>query len=197
VARRRPRSDVRRRHSALHEDVAARLSSLPGWQLAPEVSFSIWGERGVIDILAWHEPTRSLLVIELKTELVDVNEVLGTLDRKVRLARQIAADRGWTRPSSVSVWLIVVDSSTSRHRAQDHATMLRSVLPADGRTMRRWLARPSGRVAALSFWPNMRPGTGKSGMGPIRTPGGRVRCSATQGSPARKARKTPYQSTGE
>ena len=88
-------------HSALHEEVAGRLLGLAGWQVAPEVSFGIWGERGVIDILAWHQPTRSLLVIELKTELVDFNELLGTLDRKVRLAREIAADRGWTGASGV------------------------------------------------------------------------------------------------
>src|SRR5687768_15752036 len=38
-------------HSALHESVAAFFSDLPGWMRAPEVSFSIDGERGVIDIL--------------------------------------------------------------------------------------------------------------------------------------------------
>ena len=166
-------------HSRLHEQVARRLGSLSGWEFAPEVSFSMWGERGVIDILAWHAPTRSLLVIELKTELVDLNELLGTLDRKVRLATKVAAGRGWLRPSSVSVWLVVVDSSTSRHRAREHGTMLRSALPDDGRTMRRWLARPSGRVAALSFWPNMRPGTGTAATRPIRPAGTRVRVGRT------------------
>jgi len=34
-----------------------------GWQPAPEVSFAYFGERGVIDILAFHHPTRRLLVI--------------------------------------------------------------------------------------------------------------------------------------
>ncbi len=48
-----------------------------------------------IDILAWHAASRSLLVIELKTELVDVQETVGTLDRKRRLAAQVAAERGW------------------------------------------------------------------------------------------------------
>lgn len=37
-------------HAALHESVARHLGSLPGWLIAPEVSFSIYGERGVIDI---------------------------------------------------------------------------------------------------------------------------------------------------
>ncbi|MEA2632936.1 MAG: hypothetical protein QOE66_3155, partial [Chloroflexota bacterium] len=68
---------------------------LPGWILAPEVSFAIYGERRVIDILAWHPGRRALLLIELKTELVDMNELLGTLDRKRRLARRIAQERGW------------------------------------------------------------------------------------------------------
>ena len=45
--------------------------------LAPEVSFSIYGERGVIDILAWHPGRRALLIIELKTDIVDVNELVG------------------------------------------------------------------------------------------------------------------------
>ena len=74
-------------HSAMHESFGTFLGSLPGWAFAPEVSFSIWGERGVIDILAWHAPTRSLLVIELKRAIVDVNELVGSVDRKRRPCR--------------------------------------------------------------------------------------------------------------
>ena len=92
------------RHSALHEAVAARFAALPGWTTVPEVTFSEYGERGAIDVLAWHAPTRTLLVIELKTELVDVQEMLGTLDRKRRLARKVAADRGWDAVA-VAVWV--------------------------------------------------------------------------------------------
>ena len=84
------------RHSALHESVARWFrDELPAWILAPEVSFSIYGERGVIDILAWHPGLRALLVIELKTDIVDVNELVGTFDRKRRLGARIAKERGW------------------------------------------------------------------------------------------------------
>jgi transcriptional regulator with XRE-family HTH domain len=83
-----------RRHSMLAESFAAFVLSKPGWVVEPEVSFSIYGERGAIDQLAWHEETAHLLVVELKTTLVDVNEMLGTLDRKGRLARTIATQRG-------------------------------------------------------------------------------------------------------
>ena len=51
------------------------------------------GERGVIDILAWHAATRTLLVIELKTEIVDINELMGTVDRKRRLAATVAREQ--------------------------------------------------------------------------------------------------------
>ncbi len=67
------------RHSAMHDAVARLFEDLPAWVAAPEVTFAVFGERGVIDILAWHAETRSLLVIELKTELVDVQETVGTL----------------------------------------------------------------------------------------------------------------------
>ena len=139
-------------HSKLHESVARTVRDRwPAWELAPEVSFSIYGERGVIDILAWHPGRRALLVIELKTDIVDVNELLGTLDRKRRLAAKIGADRG-SDAVAVSAWLIVRDSRTSRRRVQAHAAMLAGPLPDDARAVRRWLRDPVGRVGGLSFW---------------------------------------------
>jgi hypothetical protein len=83
------------RHARLHELVARHLAALPGWSFVPEVSFAIYGDRGVIDILCFHAGRQALLVIELKTDIVDVNELVGTLDRKARLASQIARDRAW------------------------------------------------------------------------------------------------------
>jgi transcriptional regulator with XRE-family HTH domain len=163
-----------RGHSALHESVARTFrDELPAWILAPEVSFAIFGERGVIDILAWHPGRRALLVIELKTDLVDMNELLGTLDRKRRLAAKVAAARGWD-PVTVSAWLIVSESRTGRRRVAEHETMLRSALPDDRRTIQRWLRDPVGRVAALSFWTDMRGETGRRARRPIR----RVRAPA-------------------
>ena len=138
------------RHSAMHEALAAAFTSLPEWVRLPEVSFSVYGERGVIDILAWHPPTRSLLVIEIKTELADLQETLGTLDRKVRLAPIVARERGWS-PASVSAWLVIAEGSTNRGRVQAHASLLRSKLPADGSALRAWLRSPVGEVRALSF----------------------------------------------
>lgn len=145
-----------RRHSMLGEKFAAFLLAHNGWAVEPEVSFSVYGERGVIDQLAWHAGTTHVLVVELKTSLVDVNELLGTLDRKHRLARTIAAERGWPA-AAVSVWLIVDDTKTNRRHAAEHRTLLRTRLPLDGRQLGSFLDRPTIATAGLAFWTNANP----------------------------------------
>jgi transcriptional regulator with XRE-family HTH domain len=144
------------RHAAMHEAVANLLASLDGWEFEPEVSFSIYGERGIIDVLAWHPGRRALLVIELKTEIVDVSDLLGSMDRRRRLSRQIARSRRWD-PIEVSTWVVVAESRTNRRAVSSHARVLRSKLPLDGRGIARWLRDPVGRVDALSFLPNRHP----------------------------------------
>jgi hypothetical protein len=159
------------RHSALHELVARWFRDrFPAWTLVPEASFAIYSDRGVIDLFAWHPGRRSILVIELKTDIVDVNELLGTLDRKRRVAPKVAVERGWD-PIAVSVWLIVTDSRTNRRRLEAHDAMIRAALPQDGPAIRHWLRDPVGRVGAVSFWSG--PGrAAPSGRGSVR----RVRC---------------------
>jgi transcriptional regulator with XRE-family HTH domain len=142
------------RHSWMQEVMARYFASFAEWVAEPEVSFSIYGERGIIDVLAWHAERRVLLVIELKTEIVDVNEMLGTLDRKRRLAFDVARARGW-QPRTVATWLIVAPGRTNQRAIADHVTLLRAKLPADGTTMRRWLRDPAGRIDALSVMPNV------------------------------------------
>jgi transcriptional regulator with XRE-family HTH domain len=138
------------RHSGMHEILAELFHELPGWVASPEVSFAIWGERGVIDILAWHPGRRALLVVELKTEIVDPAGLVATVDRYRRLAPVIAAERGWTDPTSVSCWVVVARSRTNQRRLATHRRMLRTAYPDDGRKMRAWLLDPEGAVAALS-----------------------------------------------
>jgi hypothetical protein len=155
------------RHSALHESVARLLTATDGWTVAPEVSFAIYGERGVIDILAWHAATRTLLVIELKTEIVDLNELIGTVDQKRRLAPTIARGRGWDA-ANVAVWVVVGESKTNRRRVRAHATMVRAAFPSDGRTIRGWIRAPYGGVSCLSFWTNARGTRTKAGVATVK-----------------------------
>jgi transcriptional regulator with XRE-family HTH domain len=155
-------------HSAMHEAIAQLLISTAGWVSAPEVSFSVFGERGVIDVLAWHAERRMLLVVELKTELVDVQSLVGQVDRYRRLARGIGRERGW-EAATVSCWVVLGDSRPNRRRLARHATVLRGAFPVDGRSMAGWLRRPDRSIAALSFLPNDHPGNaGRSFSTPKR-----------------------------
>ena len=154
-------------HAELHESVVRHLASLPGWTWRPEVSFSIYGERGVIDILAWHSETRTLLIIELKTMLVDPQELVATMGRRSRLGVAIAKEQGWA-PLAVSSWVVVVDSSTNRRQMAQHVGLLRTAFPVDGRAMRPWLRSPQGRISCLSFWSQVAPGSVRRLSGQVR-----------------------------
>lgn len=149
---------INSRHSGLHESVARWMAKQPGWELAPEVSFSVFGERGVIDILAWQSATRTALVIELKTEIVDVNDLMGRVDVKRRLAGDIARERGWKAAATIAVWVIVADGTTNRRRVRAHSTALRTAFPHNMHLVSGWLASPTAPISALTFWSSAQQG---------------------------------------
>jgi len=139
-------------HAATAASLIERLARL-GWEPQPEVSFSIWGERGSIDVLAWHPATRTLLVVELKSVIPDIQATLHDLDRKTRLAPEAAARFGW-RPVTVGRLLVVAESPTSRGRVRRSSVVLDAALPDRGPRVRDWLRAPSGPMRGLLFLSN-------------------------------------------
>jgi transcriptional regulator with XRE-family HTH domain len=131
-----------------------------GWDATVEVSFSIWGERGSIDVLAWHAATASLLVIEVKSVVPDSQATLHGLDRKARLAPDLALARGW-ECRNVGRLLVVAESRTSRRRIEAHAATYDTVLPDRNVEVRRWIRRPAGGLAGLLFLTIASPGSTK------------------------------------
>ncbi len=180
---------LNRGHARMHEAVARWLRDVGGWLALPEVSFAYDGERGVIDIVAWHAASRSLLVIELKTRLVDLNALMATMVIRRRIAWQVARDHGWD-PATVSIWVLVAPARTNARILADHRTVLRAKFPADGRAMRRWLANPAGDVAALSFLPHVRvPDLGRDLATPRRVRGPSTSLSTHEA--GRRGRRVP------
>jgi transcriptional regulator with XRE-family HTH domain len=172
------------RHAQFHELVARRFAGMPGWVQQPEVSFAIYADRGVIDILAFHAASDTVLVIELKTDIADVNELVGTVDRKRRVAVGVAREIGWPvgASSRVAVWVIVADSATNRRRIAAHRAMLRAAFPADGRTVGGWLLRPERPIRALSIWSDIRGQTARVDLRSVRRVSGRSLSVAQRGS---------------
>jgi hypothetical protein len=127
----------------------------------PEVTFSVYGERGSIDLLAWHPVVRVLAVTEVKTVIVDAGSLLATLDRKTRIARQLARDRGW-EPHAVVPALLIRDGTTARRRLAELAPLF-ARFTVRGRAAVAWtrrphtLDRPAG-LLMLAKAPHDRPG---------------------------------------
>lgn len=131
--------------------VTIRLLRRLGWETETEVSFSVYGERGSIDILAWHGPTRTLLVIEVKTEVASIEEQERRLDAKVRLAAGIWRERTGQHAAQVGRLLVVGASTTNRRRVTRHDAILGARYPVRGRRVEEWLRAPSGALAGLLF----------------------------------------------
>jgi len=139
-------------HSGLVDEVV-RLLVAAGWEVVPEATFSRFGERGSIDVLAWHPRHRALLVVEVKSVVPDMGALLSGVDRKARLAPEIAAARGW-RVASVSRLLVLPDDRTARRRVDERAATLDTVLPERTVAMRRWIRDPRGPIAGILFLPS-------------------------------------------
>ena len=136
-------------HATLVEQVVRLLREL-GWEVAVEVSFAVAGERGSIDVLAFHSASRTLLVVEVKSVVPDSQATLMTLDRKVRIAPGIARARGWS-PVVIGRLLVVGEGSTARRRIARLDATYRTTLPDRGAAVRGWLRRPRGVLAGLVF----------------------------------------------
>jgi len=154
-------------HAGLVERIVALLQQA-GWETAVEVSFSIGGERGSVDVVGLHRAQAAILIVEAKTVVPDVGGMLMTLDRKARLGPQIARQLGWPC-RSVSRLLVVGDSSTARRRVAEHEATFDAALPTRGWAVKRWLRHPGDALAGLLFLP-FALGTGRR-----RSPTGRQR----------------------
>jgi hypothetical protein len=122
-----------------------------GWDVAVEVTFSSYGERGSIDILAFHNTSQALLVIEVKSSLASVEELLRRLDVKARLAPRIAADAWGVRADRASRLVILPATRTERRHVDRHGNVLSVALPMRGRRALAWLRTPEGILAGLAF----------------------------------------------
>jgi transcriptional regulator with XRE-family HTH domain len=127
-----------------------------GWEVAVEASFSIYGERGSIDVFAWHPSVEVVAVNEVKATVPEAGNTVMGVDRTARLAPDIARERGWTC-RGVSRFLVVRESATARRRVAEHSETFRAAFPTSGRESLAWIRHPTARpVSGLVFMPDSR-----------------------------------------
>lgn len=108
-------------HARIVETVAAWFRE-HGFLTEAEASFSEWGERGRIDLLAFDPATGTLVVVEVKTQLLDLQDLFGSLNVKERLAATIAERRGWRVSRCVTV-LAVANTAANRAVVREHPSL--------------------------------------------------------------------------
>jgi transcriptional regulator with XRE-family HTH domain len=152
-------------HATLVERIVRWLERY-GWDAAVEASFNVFGERGSVDVLAFHRLTGCLLVVEAKTVVPNLQSMLATLDRKARLGTRIARDQGWDA-RSVSRLLVVADGTTARRRTAAAGATFRRALPDRISSVRAFLRAPSpgARLAGLAFFPSAPPASARHRIG--------------------------------
>jgi transcriptional regulator with XRE-family HTH domain len=141
---------VDRDHALIVELVVAELTRL-GWEVTPEYTFNVYGERGSVDVLAWHPGRRVLVLIEVKTRLTDLQGFLMSMSRKVRLVPgAVAQERGWTR-AGLGHLVVVLDTRANRSTVERHAATFDAAFPARTSRVRAWLRAPHGELAGIWF----------------------------------------------
>lgn len=137
-------------HATLVEAIVANMTAT-GWTCSPEVTFAIDGERGSVDVLAWHAATRMVLVVEAKTVAPDLQATFATLDRKARLGRRIAQRQGW-EAAAVGRLLVIREGRTARRRVADHGATFAAHLPDRSVAIRRALRAPDAARPLRGLW---------------------------------------------
>jgi transcriptional regulator with XRE-family HTH domain len=128
-------------HARTVELVAAWFRDL-GFLTETEASFSEWGERGRIDLLAFDPTTGTLVIVEVKTQLLDLQDLFGSVNVKERLALKIAERRGWDARRRITV-LAVANTTSNRGVVRDHPSLFASF---DRRRLTAASLRGGGRI---------------------------------------------------
>lgn len=127
-------------HARIVETVAAWFRQ-HGFLTATEASFSEWGERGRIDLLAFDPTSGTLVIVEVKTQLLDLQDLFGSLDVKERLAATIAERRGWKVSRRITV-LAVAHTAANRTVVREHPSLFADF---EARRLTRAALRSGGR----------------------------------------------------
>jgi hypothetical protein len=124
------------------DSVVQRLEAA-GWIAVVEFSFNDYGDRGSVDVLGWRAGLSALLIVEVKSQLTDLQAMCRSVDTKARIVpRLVARDRGW-RPRAVGVAIVLPDTAGQRKAVARRRAIFEASFPARTVEVRRWISEPS------------------------------------------------------
>lgn len=153
-----------RAHAGIVEAVVA-LLRLWGWQVIVEYTYNHYGDRGSVDVIAWHAASRCLVLIEVKSRILNVQDLLAQANRRMRVVpRLLVGERGW-HPAHVASILVLPATPSNRRVVTRHASSIGTAYPARTVEVRRWLRAPMGELRGIWFLSSANGGHTKSEMG--------------------------------
>lgn len=113
-----------------------------GWKTAREVRIDDGGYVGWIDLLAFHEPSGLLLVIEIKTRIDDLGAIERSMDWYLRASTRAARRYGW-QPLHVAGWLVGLATDEVETRIRENRAAFHVAFPGRASEMTALVADPS------------------------------------------------------
>ena len=137
-------------HAALVETVVQHLSAV-GWLTRVEAISA----SGAIDVLAFHPERRMLLVVEVKSRIVDIQRTLREIGYRRAPWRRAADEQGWGA-RAVSTLLVIRETSAQRRLVAQHRGIFDSAMPLHSAEARAWLVQPTVPAGLLLFMSTVR-----------------------------------------
>lgn len=157
-------------HSAIVQAIAAILRGA-GWVIVAEYTFNHYGDRGSVDLVAWHEASRTLLLVEVKSRITNLQDLFARFATKLRIVPNLlAGERGW-KPQAVGRLIALPGTTGNRSIVASHRDLFDASYPARAREINRWLQDPTSDLGGVWFIPPSRHAAGKRALRVRRTGG--------------------------
>jgi transcriptional regulator with XRE-family HTH domain len=174
-------------HARLVGEISRRLIEA-GWEVALEVTYSDFGDRGSVDVLAARRDYQAIVVGEVKSELTAIESTLRKLDEKVRIVQgSLGRERFGFKPRSVGRLLVLPSTNVARRRVAGSSDVLEVAFPDRAGRVREWLRAPVGALAGIHFLSDTNPGGDKHVAGGSKRVRGQRRGSAEHGPSTRSS----------
>lgn len=114
-----------------------------GWLTAREVRIEDGRYVGWIDLLAFHEASGTLLIIEIKTRIDDLGAIERSIDWYQRAAVGAARRLGWT-PTRAAPWLVALATDEVDEGIRANRSALALSFPVRAAEMSAMMTDPAG-----------------------------------------------------
>lgn len=146
---------IDRAHARIVEHVVTTLRS-SGWEVLVEYGFNHFGDRGSVDVLAWHAESRTLLIVEVKSRLTDLQAMFTSFARKLRIVPGLVRrEHGWDA-RHLGRLVVMPGSTANRSVVANHAATFATLFPERMPAIGAWLRAPDRSLGGIWFVSNIR-----------------------------------------